>query len=235
MMDDYKEMLDEAPPPRPAFLKRFWMVFVQPGELFRALGKNPAWFPMALFVGVVMGVSVAALPAEMWEAQMGGAGTGESFPQEALLLIRGAVALASSAALVLMTLVVSSVTYVVFVFMRGDNVVFKQHLAVVSHAGIVLLVGALVHLPLQIRSGDLEQSLSIGTFFPFLSDGFLLNFFNQLQLFRPLDDRGRGHRAGGTRRKAQRGLDDCGAAGDAGDPGPGVRRGRDRVLSHLLG
>ena len=183
MMDDYKEMLDEAPPPRPAFLKRFWMVFVQPGELFRALGKNPAWFPMALFVGVVTGVSVAALPAEMWEAQMGGAGTGESFPQEALLLIRGAVALASSAALVLMTLVVSSVTYVVFVFMRGDNVVFKQHLAVVSHAGIVLLVGALVHLPLQIRSGDFEQSLSIGTFFPFLSDGFLLNFFNQLQLF----------------------------------------------------
>ena len=38
----------EEPPPRPAFFKRLWMVFVQPGDLFSRLALNPAWFPMAL-------------------------------------------------------------------------------------------------------------------------------------------------------------------------------------------
>ncbi len=173
---------EDAPPPRPNFFKRLWMVFVQPGDLFRALGKNPAWFPMALFVAVGMGGVVFATPLEVWEAQMSSSGQPMTADDLAIIRIIGAAS-TTLVMLLVVPLLVSAVTYVIFVFMRGDNAVYKQHLSVVAHAGVVSLVGGLVNLPLQMSGGSFEASLSVGSFFPFLPDGFLLSFLQQLQLF----------------------------------------------------
>ena len=181
-MDDYTAPPEETPPPRPRFLARFWMVFVQPGELFRALGKNPAWFPMAVFVAVGMAGVTGSYPDEVWEAQM--AASGQEVVEGMATVVR--IAAAAGTFFVMAFVVpplISAFTCVVFVFLRGDNATYKQHLSVVSHAGIVMLVGSLVNMPLQVLSGDLETVLSLGTFLPFLSDGFLLAFLNQLQLF----------------------------------------------------
>lgn len=184
MTDEHMTAPEEAPPPRPAFLNRLWMVFFQPSDLFRALGRNPAWFPMALLVAVGMGALLAAAPAEAWEAQMAAAGPDVDVPPEAITLMRvGSGLVVMLLMLLVIPFLISGVTYVVFVFMRGDNAVYKQHLSVVAHAGVVMLVGGMVSLPLQMATGDLEASLSIGSFFPFLADGFLLTFLNQLQLF----------------------------------------------------
>lgn len=172
---------DQTPPPRPNFFKRLWMVFVQPGELFRALGQNPAWFPMALFVAVCAGAMMGALPDEFWEAQM--AISGQEVGEVAAVFARIAAVAGTTLVFLVIPVVISLVTYVMFVFMRGDSAVFKQHLSVISHTGIVSLVGMLVSLPLWIRGGSFEEVLSIGTFFPFLPDGFLYYFLNQMQLF----------------------------------------------------
>ena len=83
----------------------------------------------------------------------------------------------------LFPLVLSLITYVIFVFIRGDEATFKQHLSVVSHAGVITAVGSLFMMPLRMRSLDIEQILSVGTFFPFLPDGFLLNMLTGIDLF----------------------------------------------------
>ena len=171
----------EEPPPRPNFFKRLWMVFVQPGELFRALGQNPAWFPMVLFVAVGMGAAIGSLPNAFWEAQM--EASGQEVGEEAAMFTRIAGGVGAAVVFLVIPVVISVFTYVIFVFMRGDNATFKQHLSVISHTGIVSLVGMLVGVPLWIRSGSFEEVLSIGTFFPFLPEGFLYYFLNQFQLF----------------------------------------------------
>ena len=182
-MDDYTAQPEEAPPPRPNFLNRLWMVFVQPGRLFEALGKNPAWFPMALFVAVGMGAVFIMVPPEVWEAQMAASGLSGADLDDAAAGARIAAPIGTLLAFLVIPLVISALTYGIFVFMRGDNATFKQHLSVISHVGIVGLVGSVVHLPLWISTGGFETTLSVGTFFPFLSDGFLFAFLTELQLF----------------------------------------------------
>ena len=182
MMHEYDTMPEEAPPPpRPAFLSRFWMVFVKPGVLFEALGKNPAWFPMALFVAMGVGAVMGGMPGDFWGPQLEVEGTAP--PEDMMGIVRAIIGGVISVFFFLFLLVAAAFTYVVFVFMRGDNAAFKQHLSVVAHAGIVMLVGMLVHIPLWIGTGSFEMVLSVATFFPFLPDGYLLNFFTQLQFF----------------------------------------------------
>ncbi len=182
-MDDQATMQAGEKPRRPAFLNRFWMVFVQPGKLFESLGRNPAWFPITLFVAVATGAILSLIPFELVEEQMRARGVGSGDIDAARGFAKGLMVAGTIIFLPIMTLFVSAVTYVIFVFMRGDQATYRQHLCVVAHAGIITLAGAAITLPLQIRAGDLELALSLGTFAPFLPDGFLLTFLNVMPLF----------------------------------------------------
>lgn len=192
MNDDYDTQYAQAagvaeePPPRPAFVKRLWMVFVQPGDLFGQLALNPAWYPMAAFVAIVAALSMWFLPAEAFEAVMQArippdqAAEMPDIPANVIRLTTvGGIAVVTF----LFPLVLSLITYVIFVFIRGDDATFKQHLCVVSHVGVITAVGSLFMMPLRMRSLDIEQILSVGTFFPFLPDGFLLNMLTGIDLF----------------------------------------------------
>ena len=181
MTDDYGPRPDTAPPPRPTFLNRFWMIVVQPEVLFRWLGRNPAWFPMALLVAAGLAAIVLSTPAEMWEEQLRSGG--QPVDDASVTAIKIVASVAALVAWLIIPVVVAGVTSLIFIFMRGDDATYRQHLSVVSHVGIVYLIGAVVHIPLQRASGNFREALSVGTFFPFLPEGFLLAFLNQLHLF----------------------------------------------------
>ena len=192
MNDEYGTRSAEAAgvaeelPPRPAFFKRLWMVFVQPGDLFKQLALNPAWFPMAAFVAIVGALSMWFVPPEAFEAAMQArippdqAAQMPDIPPEILRVMSAGVILVGS---LIFPLVLSLISYVVFVFVRGDEAKFKQHLCVMSHAGVIGAFGGLFMLPLRMRSLDIEQTLSVGTFFSFLPEGFLLNVLMGIELF----------------------------------------------------
>ena len=176
----------EELPPRPAFFKRLWMVFVQPGDLFKQLALNPAWFPMAAFVAIVAAGPMWFLPIEAFEAVLEArippdqAAQMPDIPPEFIRLTSvGGILLVS----LLFPLVLSLISYVLFVFIRGDEAKFKQHLCVMSHAGVIGAFGGLFMLPLRMRSLDIEQTLSVGTFFSFLPEGFVLNVLMGIELF----------------------------------------------------
>ena len=192
MRDEYETQYGRAAedkeelPPRPAFLNRLWMVFVQPGDLFRQLALNPAWYPMAAFVAIVVALSMWFIPVEAYDALMQArippeqaAEMPEIPPEFIRLTTIGGIAVVSF----LFPLLLSLISYVIFVFIRGDDASFKQHLSVMSHVGVITAVGSLFVMPLRMRSLDIEQVLSVGTFFQFLPDGFLLNMLSRIDLF----------------------------------------------------
>ncbi len=195
MTDRYETTWDEPdaagvpgtdePPPRPNFFSRLWMVFAQPADLFKALAANPAWFPAAAFCALVLGVSMAILPAEAFYETA----TANMPPEQVaemrdlpLALIKwpwvGAVMLLGPVIPVFLSLV----SYVIFVFMRGDRATFKQHLCVMAHAGIITAVGSLLVAPIRLATTNVQESLAVGDLTPFL-DGYLYNVLNLLDLF----------------------------------------------------
>ncbi len=175
----------EEPPPRPNFFKRLWMVLAKPGELFEALAANPAWFPMAAFSGLVIGVSMAVLPAEAFYETA----TANMPPEQVAEMREVPLALIKwpwAAAFVLFAPIgpvfLSLVSYVIFVFMRGDRATFKQHLCVMAHAGIITAIGSLLIAPIRIATMNVQENLALGDLTPFL-DGYLYNVLNLLDLF----------------------------------------------------
>ena len=180
------------PPPRPPFLRRLWMVFVQPGELHGALARNPAWFPMALFVAtVVAGAGALIIPVELYQEMVlqgmqEGADSAEAvaaFERIPPIVFRALVMGFGFLAFLAMPVVFSVVTYVIFVFIRGDDATFKQHLAIVAHSGVITAVSAILNGFVNARTGDVTGQLSVGTFFPFLPEGYVTDFLGSLDLF----------------------------------------------------
>jgi hypothetical protein len=175
----------EERPPRPAFFKRLWMVIAQPGELFNALADNPAWFPMAAFTAAMVGVALGIIPAEVYYETAAAQASPERLGDlQALpgIWYKLPVVVFGGVVMLVAPVIMSLVTYVIFVFMRGDRATFRQHLCVMSHAGVITAFGALLTTPLRIRNLNFEESLALGDFVPFL-DGFLFNVLNGVDLF----------------------------------------------------
>lgn len=196
MADDYTTAYSALgaepppPPPRPPFFHRLWMVFVKPGDMFGALSLNPAWFPIAVVTALIGAGAMWMIPAELFldvaidrvppdQAEEMAA----QFEQVPPIVFKasavGGVALFS----LIFPVVLGAITYVLFVFIRGDKATYRQHICVVAHTGIITAVGAALNAFVQSRSGDLTRTLAVGTFFPFLPDGYFTEFLLALDLF----------------------------------------------------
>lgn len=177
-------------PPRPPFFNRMWMVFARPDALFTDLARNPAWFPIALLVAAVAAAVTWFTPTELFQQAALSGATGENAAEMAeqiaqvpSVLIKGGFVGGAFLATLLFPIVLSAITYVVFVFIRGDDARFKQHLCVVAHVGVISAAGAVVNGFVNNRGGALEQTLAVGTFFPFLPDGYFMELLLALDLF----------------------------------------------------
>lgn len=175
----------DEPPPRPPFFRRLWMGFVKPGELFGALARNPAWFPIAALVALVVGAATWVLPIEAFDSIQADipAEQREQMPDLPPGFFRAFTSGGALLVTFLFPVVISLVTYVIFVFIRGDRATYKQHLCVNAHTGVIAAAGNLFLLPLRMRGLDFQQTLSVGSFFGFLPDGYLSDVLGGLDLF----------------------------------------------------
>lgn len=182
---DERESADgtEDPQPRPNFFKRLWMVLARPGELFEALAPNPAWFPMAAFVAVLVGVSFLLVPADaFYEAAVANTPPDQQAGLQDLprSFFKWMAVGVGTVFLLILPVILSVLSYVIFVFIRGDRSTFKQHLCVMSHAGVISALGALATVPL--RTVNAQDTLSLGDLTPFL-DGYVSAVLNGVDLF----------------------------------------------------
>lgn len=201
-MESSPESFESAPgstdgfsvPPEtdPAVLRplpvRFGQVFFSPGELFSALREKPVWFGAMAVVAVFVGVGMALIPTEMWvefsRNQM--LERGQEVPA-GFQSTGGIVRIISVVGAVIMTpvmmFVLAAIVTGIFSFLLGGEGSYKQYLSVVAHASIITGLSTLLLAPLKISQGDPTVTLSVGTFFSFLGDGYVFRALKMLDLF----------------------------------------------------
>lgn len=181
--DDLEE--ESVPPP---FFSRVVNVFFSPGELFEKLRDNPVWFWTLLLSGVLIMASIGVLPAEAWERMMQEqfAQSGQQMPDSMPLGGNFLRIMGTAGALIgifIWAFVLSGLVMLLFTFLMGGDGTYKQILSVVSHSTLISAFGALVTTPLKVVKLDPQLTLNLGTFMPFLEEGFLLRFLTMMDLF----------------------------------------------------
>jgi hypothetical protein len=83
----------------------------------------------------------------------------------------------------LFVLVISGVLYGVFAALLGGAATYKQTLAVVTHAGIVMTAGALLVVPLNYVRSSMSSATNLGVFVQMLPENsFLVRFLGMIDL-----------------------------------------------------
>lgn len=179
------------PPPLPPLPVRLLKVFVSPGELFEALRFNPVWF-WAMAVGAVLvAVSMAVIPMELWEqmlreqAMEQSMRTGQPVPDNfgaTSAVVRVFSIIGPLVTLFIWAFLLTAIVTFVFAFILGDEGTYKQYLSVVAHGMFIGAVGGLLITPLRIIEQDIQLTLSIGTFLAF-GEGYFSRVLRMLDLF----------------------------------------------------
>lgn len=192
---DQSEAMDHADSATPAeaaelpsLPTRVLNVFFMPGELMAGLKDKPAWAGALVFGAVLSVLSAVLLPAEIFEATMRQAmlERGGTVPDDLETMARiGRVVGVVGAAVfwLIFAAVMAGLVTLIFAFILGDGGSYRQYLAVLAHALLISAVGALATLPLRISAQDASMMLSIGTFMPFLEEGYFVRVVNLLDLF----------------------------------------------------
>lgn len=179
--------MSESPSPLPSLPARIVAVFVSPGRLFEQLRDKPVWGTAMLLLVVLNVVMMFLLPAELFEEQIrrsvADSGIGEDEIAMAVTIGRYAGIAMAGVMGAVGSFVIAGVLLFIFTTLLGDKGRFRQYLSVVVHALLISSVGALIQVPLKRSAGDMELVLSLGTFAPFLAEGFLLSFLSAVGLF----------------------------------------------------
>lgn len=180
-------MSDSSSPSVPSLPGRIVAVFVSPGRLFEQLRDRPVWGTTMLLLVILNVVMMLLLPAELFEEQIrrsvADSGIGEDEIAVAVTNGRYAGIVMAGVMGAVGSFIIGTVLFFVFSTLLGDNGRFRQYLSVVVHALVISSIGALIQVPLKRSAGDMELVLSLGTFAPFLGEGFLLSFLSAIGLF----------------------------------------------------
>lgn len=171
-----------------ALPRRLIDLVFSPGKLFEYLAANPVWLGALLVGAAVAALGTFLVPSELFEATMrrqildsGGQMPG-NMEQAARI---GKIAAGVGALIVgpLFTAAVAGLVAFIFAFVLGDEGTYRQHLAALAHAFVIPSLSSLILLPLRISAQDMQLRLSIGTFLPFLEDGWFATALSWLDLF----------------------------------------------------
>jgi hypothetical protein len=181
----------EAPPedlhPLPPFHRRLMDVFFNPGRLAQALKEHPAW-GLAMVVGVVLvALQLGLIPGEVWSEVQRQAvlRSGREMPEVPAAMqtfMRWSAPVFGTLAVPIMEFVLAGVVTLVFAFVMGDEGRYRQYLAILAHAWIIPGVVELLLLPLKIAQKNPQLTVSLGSFFFFLPEGYLLRVLNMMAL-----------------------------------------------------
>ena len=177
---------EEGGPPLPSFPRRLLDVFVSPGHLAEALAARPAWAAALVTGAALVVLQIGLIPPEIWEAMfrqvMLEQGQGAEAVEFGGTAMRVGQIVAGPIFWMAFTAALAGVFTFLFAFILGDEGRYTQYLAVYAHALLIPAVVGLALVPLRIAEGDPQLTLSLGTFFFFLEDGWLFRFLSLLDL-----------------------------------------------------
>jgi len=186
MEDQRAETAAEKAPLRP-LPGRLMDAIVSPGRMARTVADNPKWLGAMLVCAVLLALSIGLLPTELFTemqrrmAIQSGRPVPE-LPENAQMFIRIFSIGGAAVGFMIMSFVFSAITTFIFAFVLGDEGKYTQYLAIGVHAAVIPAVTSLLLIPMRIAAGDVQLTINVGTFLPFLPDGFLSNVLRAMDI-----------------------------------------------------
>jgi len=168
--------------------ERLLKVFFSPGEVFEGLKTKPAWFGALAVGAVLVALSVILIPGDLWVQSMREQVAQRGGEVPPMMESAGAIFRVASVASGLLfwfiwAFLLAGIVTLVFSFLLGDEGGYRQYLSVVSHGLFIGAVGSLLLVPLRIFQQDPSLTLNLGSFLPFLEEGYAFRVLKLLDLF----------------------------------------------------
>jgi Yip1 domain len=171
---------------------------VSPADTFRSIVAHPRWFgALAVTTLIVIAVQFAFLSTTV--------GQNATFDQQVKSMENWGMTVTpeissrieaglpnarfwtAGAILVISPILVglfSGIVYVVFTALMGGGGTFRQAMAVVTHAGVISVLGQLFTVPLNYARESVSSATSLAVLLPFLDEGSVpARFFGIIDLF----------------------------------------------------
>lgn len=160
---------------------------ISPGRMARTVADNPKWVGAMLVCAVLLSLSVALLPYELMQdmqrrVMIQSGRPVQEIPANVQTIIRLVSIFAGGIGFAVLAFVGAAVTTFIFAFVLGDEGTYKQYLAVGVHAAIIPTLAAILYIPMRVAGGDPQLTINLGTFLPFLPDGFVHNVFRAMDI-----------------------------------------------------
>lgn len=183
---------------QPSLPGRLAQVFFSPGELFAGFRESAPWggalLTLVLVIALTAGASFFLVPDQMIadfmkeQMRIGGA---PQIPPDEMLLQQARIGKAIGAIVgpIMQAIVVflsAGICSMAFTVLGGGQARFGQYLAIVSHAMFIPLLGALLAVPLQLKTGQLDLAYSLALAAPTLGiepGGILHHTLKQFDIF----------------------------------------------------
>lgn len=175
------------------FPKRFISVFTSPRALFEHLAVQPSWL-VPFLVGmllIVIYIMILWDPVMLPETLAKMEESGQASEQALDMITNvgrwttlGAVLIGAT----VITFLYALAVFFVSGFLLGGRIKYKQALSIVTHSGLVAVLGTIVRIPLAFFSKTAQATIGPGVFFPpSQAEGFpqkfLANLLTNFDLF----------------------------------------------------
>lgn len=184
---------DAQPAPDPgSFPKRFIDTLFSPVALFQRFNTRAPWVDALIVSTVLMAALMMLIPRDLLVAQIRDAMSRQQAPAGApapnmdMMVQMGRIFGVAGQVVggPLMALLLAGLCTGIFGKLMDGEGSFRKHLAVVSHAGLVLPLGFAITLFFAVQSGDLTTQLSPALLVPGLeADSFAFRVLNALSVF----------------------------------------------------
>jgi hypothetical protein len=173
---------------RPGLFNRYVGVFFSPDLMFQGLRSRPHWAGALVLGGLLSAAGIMLLPpdlmlATMREQAMASGQPLPSFFGDApwwLRLVFGAGAFVGWS---IISAIFAGLVMLFFAILLGHEGTYRQYLAVVAHAHLVVATSTVLLIPVRIAGEDAQLLLSLGSFAVFLEPGYLLRLLGFVDLF----------------------------------------------------
>lgn len=186
-VDDQEEEWPEEKAPLRPLPQRLLDAIVSPGRMARTVADNPRWAGALLVCAVLIALSIALTPTEVFEEMQRrvAISSGRPIPElseNARRMFRIFSVVGSLVSFTVISFIGAGLTTFIFAFVLGDEGTYRQYLAVGVHAAVIPTVAALLYVPLRVSAGDPRAGINIATFLFFLPDGFVYNVFSSMDV-----------------------------------------------------
>jgi hypothetical protein len=178
-------MTDASISPIPSLPRRLIDAVVSPGRMATAVAANPRWLGAMLGCAVLLALSIAVLPWELFEEMqrrmmLERGGPAPDVPENVRTALRIGSIVGGGLAFVILSFFGAAVSTFIYAFVLGDEGKYRQYLAIGVHAAVIPTLVALLLAPLRIAAGDPQLTVNLATFMPFLPEGYLLGVLTAL-------------------------------------------------------